>query len=97
VSLDILPKEILHREANWSGPPQMREPAIASPKAPAPSITTTDFQSALNEKEPEPLKTVKRRAAAIFIIFVTTKNLFIFFNSLPIWKRHPSAKLLKLI
>jgi len=94
--LEILPKEILRREANWRGPPQMREPAISSPKAPAPSITPTDFQSALNEKEPEPQKAVKRRAAAIFTIFASAQKIQFIFNYLEISEPRFSAKSLKL-
>jgi hypothetical protein len=49
----------------------------------------------LNEKEPEPQKTVKHRAEAIFTIFASNyKNTFIF-NCLEIHDRHFPAKSLK--
>jgi len=74
-----------------------REPAIPSPKTPAPPFTPADFQSALDEKEPEPQNTVKHRAAAIFTIFASIYKITFIFNYLEIAELRFPAKSLKLI
>jgi len=53
------------------------------------------FQSALDEKEPEPHKTVKHRAEAIFTIFASNHKTTFVFNCLEIDDRHFPAKSLK--
>jgi hypothetical protein len=96
--LEILPKEILRREGKTARPLRIvREPLFPSPKAPAPPITPADFQSALNEKEPEAARTVKRRRTAIFTIFASTAANTSNFNILFAHAAVKSAKSLKLI